>query len=263
MGASSVVALGQIQPEMRFLMTPPNQDVPQRTKICNQGHVYAIGRGCLICAKERHPYKEYYWRNPEKMRERGRKWGIENREYQAQRMRKWRSENVEHVEKYRKEWEEKNYDKRRKAFRNWYMSNRVYNLWRGMVRRCTNDKCVAYRNYGSRGIKVCDRWMGPDGYKNFESDMGPCPSENHSIERKDVNGDYCPSNCKWATTFEQTGNRRNSVLVEYQGKTYCIARLAREVGMSPQTLMTRIKIYGWTVERAVTEKKGLSRNVLS
>lgn len=77
-----------------------------------------------------------------------------------------------------------------------------------MRARCTNPKERVYEYYGGRGISVCDRWL--NSFENFFEDMGPRPSKKHSLERMDVNGNYEPGNCKWATRTEQGINRRVS-----------------------------------------------------
>ena len=86
------------------------------------------------------------------------------------------------------------------------MSNlREYRTWSDIKTRCYNPKRKRYRNYGGRGIKVCDRWL--ESFENFYKDMGPRPSEEHSIDRIDVDGDYCPENCRWTTHRVQATNK--------------------------------------------------------
>ncbi len=114
------------------------------------------------------------------------------------------------------------------------MTNTVeYRTWSDIKSRCYNIARNAYQNYGGRGIRVCDRWL--DSFDAFLSDMGNRPSRNHSIERIDVNGDYSPDNCKWATRQEQANNKRVTVRVD----GVPIAEISRSTGIKHGTLYTR------------------------
>lgn len=88
-----------------------------------------------------------------------------------------------------------------------------YHVYRGMIARCQDPKRESYKHYGARGIKVCKRWL--EGPQNFLDDMGRRPSDIYSLDRIDPNGDYEPSNCRWATTAQQTANKRPT-LTKYQ-----------------------------------------------
>lgn len=93
----------------------------------------------------------------------------------------------------------------------------TYKTWCELKQRCCNPKNHAYECYGGRGIKICDRWF--NSFENFLEDMGERPSKEYSIDRINVNGNYEPSNCRWATDKEQCNNRRSNVIIQYKGRT--------------------------------------------
>lgn len=123
-----------------------------------------------------------------------------------------------------------------------------YEIWAGIRKRCLNKNDKLYPYYGGRGIKVCDRWM--ESFQNFLEDMGNRPSSDFSMERIDNDGDYCPDNCRWATRKEQSSNRRNSIIVIYKDKTYCLKDFCTEHGIKYKNVWRRIRQYGWPIEKS-------------
>ena len=87
-----------------------------------------------------------------------------------------------------------------------YTGTKVYRTWKSIRGRCYYKKHISYKNYGARGIRVCQRWL--DSFENFLSDMGESPTIKHTIERNNNDGNYEPSNCRWATYKEQQQNKR-------------------------------------------------------
>jgi hypothetical protein len=128
----------------------------------------------------------------------------------------------------------------------------TYECWGGIIQRCNNPKRAYYHLYGGRGIKICDRWLD---FENFFADMGEKPSNKHSIDRIDNDGDYEPSNCRWATVLEQANNRRDNKVLSYVGLELTVAEWARRISVSPFTLYARIR-RGWTIERTLENYKG-------
>ena len=135
-------------------------------------------------------------------------------------------------------------------------SSNIYNAWHKMLMRCINPTLKAYPYYGGRGITICERWHK---FENFYADMGPRPSPQHSIERIDNDGNYCPENCKWITRAEQNANKRNNIVVEWGGEKMCLAEAARRIGIGYTTLKRRIVELKWPTERALTEPAGYWR----
>lgn len=125
-----------------------------------------------------------------------------------------------------------------------------YGVWLTMKNRCSNPNVEKYPLYGGRGIKVCDRWLGEDGYANFIADMGPRP-KGYSIERNDQNGDYEPGNCRWASPKEQANNTRRNHVIEWKGESLTVAQWSERIGIAGTTILFRLK-KGWSVEDALT-----------
>lgn len=132
-----------------------------------------------------------------------------------------------------------------------------YVIWAGMIARCHDRNSPNYKRYGDRGIKVCDRWR--ESYESFLSDVGRRPSASHSLDRfPDQDGNYGPSNVRWATSKEQGRNKRSNVIVSAFGKSFCLSEWAERSGLKLNTISNRIKS-GWPAERAVSAPAGSPR----
>lgn len=131
---------------------------------------------------------------------------------------------------------------RARQFRHGLHKSSEYNIWRHMRGRCQNPRNAVWHRYGGRGIAVCERWLS---FENFIADMGPRPPDT-SLDRIDNDGDYEPDNCRWATRTQQMNNTEKTVYVD--GRP--VREVAREVGMSPVLLWSRLRS-GWSLERAV------------
>lgn len=127
-----------------------------------------------------------------------------------------------------------------------------YSVWCGIKERCNNPNAECYARYGGRGISICPRWQ--NSFEAFFEDMGPRPTPNHSVERKDNAKGYDPSNCRWATRVEQGQNKRNNILISARGLTKTAAAWGRITGIKQATIYYRIH-NGWTAERAITGAK--------
>lgn len=125
----------------------------------------------------------------------------------------------------------------------------LYKKWMAMKRRCLNKNEKAYPRYGGRGIKICDEWLD---FQNFDRDMGNTFIKGLSLERIDNNGNYEPSNCKWIPLKDQAKNKSNVVLYEYKGRKQSIVDWGKEVGIKSETLRARLKKYGWSIEKSLT-----------
>lgn len=125
---------------------------------------------------------------------------------------------------------------------------REYNIWNSMIVRCEDPNSAAFKNYGGRGITICDEWRYD--FAAFYNHIGKRPSPKHSVDRINNNGNYEPGNVRWATEREQHNNTRRNHKITVHGHTMSIAEWARFVNMKKVTLITRIK-KGWPPAKAV------------
>lgn len=127
----------------------------------------------------------------------------------------------------------------------------TYRAWSTLRNRCYNPNNKSYRNYGGRGIKVCDRWMGPGAFLNFLADMGEKPSINMTLDRIDNNGNYEPCNCRWATRVEQANNTRRNRIVMITGEPVSLKESCRLMGVNYGLFSNRINRSGWSEQEAL------------
>jgi hypothetical protein len=136
--------------------------------------------------------------------------------------------------------------------------DRLYQLWIGMKMRCYNPSNASYKNYGGRGIQVCDEWK--DNYENFRlwamssgynanAKRGQC-----TIERINLNDNYCPENCTWKTMKEQNNNKRSNRLITFNEETHNLSEWADILGIKYGTLLDRLNKLHWSIEDAFTRK---------
>lgn len=140
---------------------------------------------------------------------------------------------------------------------------RLYNVWKDIKKRCYNPKTRSYANYGAKGITVCEEWKNDfvafhdwayaNGYDE-NAEYGTC-----TIDRIDVNGNYCPENCRWVTLKAQANNRRNNVFITYNGKTDTMSNWAHELGISYNCIFKRIHDLHWSVEKAFTTPQRITK----
>lgn len=114
-----------------------------------------------------------------------------------------------------------------------------YRVWAGIIQRCNNPNCNRYKDYGGRGITVCDRWLK---FENFIADMGMKPSPKHTMDRIDNDGNYEPINCRWATDEEQRRNRRDNRWIEYNGQRKIVADWAKDLGITRENLASQLNL---------------------
>lgn len=114
---------------------------------------------------------------------------------------------------------------------------RVYGIWQKMKDRCYNKNVRSYKNYGARGISVCEDWLIPENFISWAKNNGY--KDNLTIDRIDNDGNYCPENCKWSDSKQQARNRTSNILVDYEGKTLTLIELSEKTGITYSCLNAR------------------------
>ncbi|BAW18975.1 hypothetical protein [Ralstonia phage RP12] len=127
-----------------------------------------------------------------------------------------------------------------------------YCIWSGIKKRCYNKNSRKYKDYGGRGITMCDEWR--ESFEAFYADMGPRPSLGHSIDRKNNDEGYSKENCRWATAEEQQNNKRSNLLHELDGILKTLTQWCRELEMNYHTIYQRIYVQGMSFEEAIVTK---------
>jgi hypothetical protein len=128
-------------------------------------------------------------------------------------------------------------------------SRRLYGIWHAMKQRCFDKSQRSYPQYGGRGITICNEWLG-DIRIFFDWAMSHGYADNLSIDRIDVNGHYCPENCRWVSTGEQARNKTSNIKITFNGTTRVLSDWAKIKGIDKSTLANRIK-KGWSIEKAL------------
>lgn len=136
-----------------------------------------------------------------------------------------------------------------------------YSVWQSMRKRCYNPKAAHFADYGGRGITVCDRWQ--NSVSAFAEDMGPRPSAKHSLDRIDNDGNYEPSNCRWATYSQQRKNARDTTRYIFDGRAQCLTDWANELDISFGTLWNRLNVKHLSVAEAFTKSSLPTRGMVN
>lgn len=135
----------------------------------------------------------------------------------------------------------------------------LHNTWMHMKARCYNPNSKDYKRYGGRGISVCDSWV--HNYNAFSAwSKANGYREGLTLDRIDNDKGYSPENCRWVNRKVQANNTRNCVFYMYNGETHTLAEWADLVKIPKTTLWNRIKMYGWSFEKAITTPVAIRRN---
>ena len=123
-----------------------------------------------------------------------------------------------------------------------------YHVWKNMIRRCSVPENAQYKDYGGRGISVCQRWL--DSFADFIADMGPRPTNKHEIDRKENDGNYEPGNCRWVIPVVNRRNTRRNRIITIDGVSRCMSEWAEISGINSSAILDRLT-RGWDIKEAV------------
>lgn len=144
-------------------------------------------------------------------------------------------------------------------------NDRLYLVWMDMRRRCNDPKGKEYKNYGGRGIKVCEEWENYENFKNWALSNGYDKNAKRcqcTLDRIETNGNYEPSNCRWADMVVQANNKRNNIIIEYKNERKTLAQWSKETGISYSVILRRLK-NGWSTEDILTKPARKLKNKLA
>lgn len=143
------------------------------------------------------------------------------------------------------------------CYRHGMTNTRIHRIWYQIICRTKYKGSTSYKNYGARGITVCEKWKTFENFYNWAMSHGY--TDELTIERIDVNGNYCPDNCKWATYKEQANNMRNNRFVEYNGEKKTLSQWAEYAGIPYRTFYYRYTKYNWSIEDCINTPVGQKR----
>ena len=142
--------------------------------------------------------------------------------------------------------------------------SRIDVVYKSMKDRCENPKNKSYKNYGARGITICDEWVSDKkaffewAYAHGYDDKAP--RGKTTLDRIDVNGNYSPQNCRFISVKEQNNNRNSNIYITYKGERHTLSEWGNIKGISPGTIWNRLNILGWNIEKALNTKAVVGRN---
>ncbi len=134
---------------------------------------------------------------------------------------------------------------------------KVYHAWSNIIQRCTNHRNKHFKNYGGRGINVCDEWK--DSFEQFMADVGDPPTDSHAIDRIDNNSGYRPGNVRWVIKKANQRNRRNTVFIQIEGVQVALSEVCENSGANTELVRSRLK-RGWDLQTAIkTPANGMKK----